>query len=285
MKKIILMMFVLFVIAGCMRQENSSETPNNQPTEIIQDDKDPNNETENNSSAVQEQQSNSSTEKEEPTVEDSEHTGIDTENRTIVKVPIRDESSQNPLIAKFIAELKTVIKEKNKENLLQLLSDEIKFSFGAEEIGKAGFVKKWNLDQQPENSRVWIELQDALAHGGTLHEDSYTAPYIYLNFPEGYDAFNYGAILGERVNLRTTPSLNSETILQLSYEVVEMVGEYTEETVKIDQELYHWVKVKTLDGVMGYVAGKYVRTSVDYRIGIDKDESGQLKIQFFIAGD
>jgi hypothetical protein len=205
--------------------------------------------------------------------------------RKIVKVDIKDESSHDPELKIFMEKLTEVAAAKDKNALLNMMTDKIQFSFGAEN-GKEAFIQQWGLDKNPQQSTVWKELRDVLSHGGSLGDNQlYTAPYIFTKFPEGYDHFQYGAILGRNVILREKPSIDSKTIMQLSYEVVEMSGEYSENTIDINGDSYHWVKIRTLDGNAGYVAEKYARNPVDYRIGVQEQADGNWKIVFFIAGD
>jgi hypothetical protein len=291
MKKVSLMIVcILLVLSACGNKETNQEIGNggtNQKPIHETEDKEESQQEENatkkddnnNSDEVIESE-NSTSEEEAESVEKEEST-----EREIVKVEIKDDSSKDPELKTFMEKLKEIVALKDREGLLKMTSDNIHFSFGADG-GKEGFIKKWGLDKAPEQSHIWKELNDALSFGGTLSDGNlFTAPSIFMSFPEGYDHFQYGAILGENVNVREKPSTNSKSIMKLSYEVVEMPGEFLEETLEIDGEQYRWVKIRTLDGTSGYVAEKYVRNPVDYRVGVEQQKDGSWEIVFFIAGD
>jgi hypothetical protein len=291
MKKIsIFILCIMFVLSACGNketiQENVNGTNDKKPADITDkienqedDTKEESKEVETGNLEEEDKSTHDTNEKNESKKDDG------ASNRKIVKIEIKDESTQHPELKSFMEHLMEVVAEKNTDELLNMMSDNIHFSFGGGS-GKEAFMKEWGLDTNPEESDVWKELSDAISFGGTLSDKNlYTAPYIFVNFPEGYDHFQYGAILGENVNLREKPTSNSNSIMQLSFEVVEMPGEYSEQTVVIEGEKYRWVKIRTLDGEVGYVVEKYVRNPVDYRVGVEQQEDGTWKIVFFIAGD
>ncbi|WP_047153505.1 SH3 domain-containing protein [Aneurinibacillus tyrosinisolvens] len=204
-----------------------------------------------------------------------------------VPIVIKDESSKNPALSRFIVQLKATVNKKDTKALLAIVSDDVRFTFG-DSNGKKEFIKHWKLDKNPQNSPIWLELQDALALGGDFAKGNsslYFVPYLYLHFPEKYDAFTHAAIIGKDVNVRTSPNLKAKVVAQLSNEVVQMKYPPSKEIVSLGGRTYHWIPVMTLDGKKGYVVEKYVRSSVDYRMGIQKNKAGAWKISLFVTGD
>jgi hypothetical protein len=288
MKKLsILVLFIMIVLSACGNKETIQENTVGTNDQKQTDEAESENKEEVTTEEDLKENETEETEdqKDESLGESDQNKDVGTTKREVVKIEIKDESTKNSELAEFMKQLKKVVADKNTESLLSMMIDDIKFSFGLDN-GKEGFIKKWGLEENPKQSELWKELQDALSQGGSLSDNKiYTAPYIFGNFPEGYDHFQYGAILGENVNVREKASSDSNTVIQLSYEVVEMVGEFSEDTIEIDGDTYRWVKIRTLDGKSGYVAEKYVRNPVDYRVGVEQQMDGTWKIVFFIAGD
>jgi Tfp pilus assembly protein PilP len=204
-----------------------------------------------------------------------------------VSVIIKDESAKDPSLIAFLNKLKSAVKNKDKNALLSVLDDQIKVSFGGDS-GKQDFIRYWKLNNQPEKSAVWKELEEMLALGGNFskyNKSAYSIPYLFENFPQAYDPFSYSAVIGQRVNLRAKPDRNARVITQLSNEVVKVQPPLTAPTMKLDGYRYRWIPVTTLSDQKGYILEKYVRSPIDYRMNIKKNQSGQWKITFFVSGD
>lgn len=203
------------------------------------------------------------------------------------KITIKDESSLDPSLKAFLEKLQQAVNEKNTTLLLSLITDDIKYSFGGGNE-KEEFISFWQLDQNPKQSEIWIELEDALALGGSffdINHNTYLIPYIYKNFPEEVDPFEYSAIVGQNVNIRATPDIKGEVIANLSLETVRNDGPPSEQSYTIDERSYPWVPVVTPQGERGYVVKKFIRSPIDYRIGISKSVEEEWEIYLFIAGD
>lgn len=178
----------------------------------------------------------------------------------------------------FVKRFRLTVKNKDLPALKTMIDKQGKFSFGGDD-GIEGFMELWGLQQNPDESKVWQELQKILDLGGVSKSGkSMTFPYLFTDWPDQYDAFEYGAIIGKRVNLRTKPSLNSQVIRQMSYEIVLPIRS-TDNAASPD-----WQKIQTHDQKTGYVAAQYLRSPIDYRAGFDKGPDG-WKMTFFVAGD
>jgi hypothetical protein len=126
-----------------------------------------------------------------------------------------------------------------------------------------------------------------LTNGGKFIKEGknklFCAPYIFTDFPEDLDAFEYQVIFGENVNLRFRPDAAAEVTAQLSYNVVKVdyensIGDGGEPAT------YSWLKIETLGGKKGFVSAKYVRSPIDYRACFEK-KNGKWKMTTFVAGD
>ena len=90
-------------------------------------------------------------------------------------------------------------------------------------------------------------------------------------FPSG-DIFDYCYINGTNVNLRDSPSLDSNILMQMSFELVKLL-EYKSD----------WIKIETLNGIEAYVYRKYVGFFLSDKICFRKIEN-EWKIVGYIGG-
>ena len=125
-----------------------------------------------------------------------------------------------------------------------------------------------------------------MLNGGTFDQNGQTfiAPYTFSTFPDDYDSFEYGAITGSGVRFRKEPGLNTETIKNISYNIIKIIGT-SEKTETIQGETHPWMEVELLDGTKGYVWGKFVEVPIDFRAGFERQADGSWKMTFFLAGD
>lgn len=174
----------------------------------------------------------------------------------------------------FRAQLLTAIIKKDKNSLLAAVNKNIKNSFGGND-GIDNFRKSWKIDQT--NSPLWETLGTVLALGGTFdHAGSFNAPYTFSAWPDNVDVFENIAIIGEKVNIRATPTLNGKVLANVSYVILPLVNK-----VGLNKQ---WVAVKLTDGKTGYVSKALTRSSVDYRAIFEKVD-GRWQMVAFIAGD
>jgi hypothetical protein len=200
-----------------------------------------------------------------------------------------DNAEQNPDFKKFRDRLIDAVKKKDVRFLLEHTDDNIRIGFGDPDIGIKNFVEAWKLNKSPEKSKIWHELGEVLRLGGAFDDDektSFVAPIFFAKWPSIFDAFEYYAINGEKVNVRSEPNSKSNIVTKLNYDIIKATNLYDPDAVKetINGETYQWVEIHTLYGVHGYVFGKYVRSPIDYR-AIFKKESGVWKMIAFVIGD
>lgn len=193
---------------------------------------------------------------------------------------------QDASLKKMVKDLQKIIKKKSVSRLVNYIDEDIKIGFGAEN-GRAAFMKHWGLNStDTDNSEIWQELHAILNLGGVFFNDnSFSMPYVFDHFPENYDVFEFAAITGEHVRMRDQPNLKGEVITSLSYEIVKLASEKATKKEEINGEEYPWVKIIRTNNQTGYVYGKYVRSPIDYRIFLEREENGKWIITTFLAGD
>jgi hypothetical protein len=185
----------------------------------------------------------------------------------------------------YRGQLLDAIQNKDLIALLPLLDQNIKCSFGDCQ-GKAGFAEMWHLDTPDKGkaSPLWAELESVLIEGGSFNgERRFTAPYIFTNWPESYDAFEYAVIAGRMVRMRAEPRLGASIVTNLTYDIVKVVNTNGPDET-IDGETHRWIQLETLDGKAGHVWGKFVASPIDFRAGFEQRD-GRWKMIFFLAGD
>lgn len=210
------------------------------------------------------------------------------ENRAQFREMRLDFTDEAPKQADFQAFRDTLIAAVDRKDtafLLEHVSADIKCSFGMES-GIADFTKMWKLDTSPATSEIWHELKEVLRLGGVFRDGAFVAPYVFETFPDDFDAFEYGAITGDNVNVRERPDLGAPSVARVSRLVVRMLYEENPQRTKDPQsdDIYPWQKVVLPSGQVGYVFGKYVRSPIDYRAFFAR-EGATWKMQFFVAGD
>jgi hypothetical protein len=197
-----------------------------------------------------------------------------------------DEAGQNQEFLQFRTELLKAIDRKDKKFLLNHIDPKISISFGGECCAK-GFLERWELDKHPEKSKLWKTLGDTLKLGGKFSNPEktiFTAPYLYDNFPKGFDEFEYSATTAKDVAVHSKPDSKSEIIDKLSFEVVKQDYQENMPIEKVNGEEYPWVEVVTYKGEKGYVFGKYVRSAVDFRAFFEL-KNNKWMMTVFISGD
>ena len=188
-----------------------------------------------------------------------------------------DESSKSPSFKKFKIELLAAIKRKDVASIESILAPDVKVSFGGES-GVDDFRNHWRLSSS--DSPLWKELQTILRLGGTFDDKtrkSFTAPYVFSRWPDEYDAFEYGAIIGSRVNLRQSASITAPVIRQATYEILRVCN--------WEPQNKDWIEVELSGDRKGFVHQSLIRSPIDYRVNFKQQDDGRWKIHFLLAGD
>jgi len=194
-----------------------------------------------------------------------------------------DEAGKDASFLAFREKLIEAVKKRDAKFVLSVVDPNIKNGFGGTD-GVAEFKKHWKLNSP--KSGLWKELLAVLTHGGTFDKrrrNSFYAPYLFTNFPEDIDQFEYQAIFGNNVNLREKPDLNAPIIASLSYNIVKVDHQNSIKSPANEEDVL-WVKVETMGGKKGFVKPEFVRSSIDFRAGFEK-KKGKWVMVFFLAGD
>ena len=192
-----------------------------------------------------------------------------------------DEAAVDPSFVIFRARLLEAAQARDTSFVLNALDPNVKLSFGGDE-GFEGFQRLWLSETRYEDDDVWTVLTRTIALGSTYTAGddewppSATAPYVFGTWPDTLDAFEYGTIVGERVRVRAAPDTTSEVLTALTFALVPTPYE--------PDAPEGWQAVALADGRTGYVAARYVRSPIGYRIGF-VHEDGRWRIVYFIAGD
>lgn len=111
-----------------------------------------------------------------------------------------DEAARYPDFLQFRTALRQIIARRDVPALLAVIHPNIKNSFGGDD-GVEQFKRIWRPEQL--DSHVWNELDALLSLGGTFSgPDTFVAPYVYANWPQEFDAFDYWAVIGRNVRVR-----------------------------------------------------------------------------------
>ncbi len=157
---------------------------------------------------------------------------------------------------------------------MRLIHDDTKISFGGS-IGPSDFIEWWHPEDP--NSKLWKELETILRVGGGFSSDgAFVAPYVSAaQWPEKFDEFEYSTITAKNVPCYPTPDLTSKPIRTLSFDFVRtLINDSNFAEFKRLQPL-GWRQIELLDGKVGYVRSKYVRSGVDQRIYFSKGSDGK----------
>lgn len=202
-----------------------------------------------------------------------------------VKLYPVDEAALNTKFEAFRERLMEAAKEKNVEFIKEHTDQNIHYTFGPNDRIE-GFFREWELDSNPEESAFWDELLQVLSLGGSFQneeETSFTAPYVYAEFPEDIDAFQHVAIIDKNVKVYDEPNNDAEVLGTLTYSIVRVLERHFKSEAANRQEP-SWLKIESLSGNIGYIPARYGRSPVDYR-GNWTETDGAWKMVFFVAGD
>ena len=186
-----------------------------------------------------------------------------------------DQAATQPDFFTFRAQLLTAVARHDAAALMAVVHPNIKCDFGGGE-SKAFFEEYWK--PSAPGSQVWAELAAVLALGGTFSTpDTFVAPYVFSRWPQGVDAFEHVAVVGDRVRIRTAPRPDAEAAAVSSFEILPLArqsGDAPEE----------WTAVSLAGKKIGYVASRFVRSPIGYRAYFSR-EDGRWQMLMFIAGD
>lgn len=214
-------------------------------------------------------------------------TNEDDKEELDIEFPKLKPINQSEINEELFATLKSILKaveDKNLSKLITYFDKDILVSFGGDR-GINDLKSYWSLNKNPHKSEIWQEIKNAIIIGGTFENDNrYWTPYVFTSFPAPYDPFEYAAVIGTDVRMRDKPSLKSEIVAELDYEIVKLTNAEGQQRERIGDEIHYWNEVIRQNNQKGYIYGKYLRSAINYRIGMT-NESGKWLINTFVAGD
>lgn len=197
-----------------------------------------------------------------------------------------DEAAKDASFLAFRTKLIEAAKKRDAKFILSAVDPKISNTFG-EDNGIRYFKTFWKIENP--QSEFWNEFLNVITRGGTftkeagLRNKQFCAPYTFTSFPVDLDAFEYQAIYGNNVNLRSKPAADAPVVANLSYNVVKVDFENSVK-IKNKENDYSWLKIETLGGQKGFVKSEFVRSPIDYRACFER-KKGVWKMTVFIAGD
>ncbi|MEO1433964.1 MAG: SH3 domain-containing protein [Bacteroidota bacterium] len=196
-----------------------------------------------------------------------------------------DEGPLNKTWVAFEKKLRAAIIQEDVKFILDHVDPEIKANFG-NDGGVADFKAMWFNDRT--QTKLFFQILERLLDLGGTYDNKdrqiYTMPYVFTTWPEDYDAFQYAAIVGEGVRMRDEPSTKGARIGSLSYDIVRLTGNQTDDFDTIGRDSYPWMELELADGTKGWVWAKYVYSPIDFRAGWEQTEDS-WQLFFFVAGD
>jgi hypothetical protein len=190
-----------------------------------------------------------------------------------------DDASRDPSFFIFRARLLEALQQRDASFVVGILSPTIKNSFGGND-GISEFRRYWKPERP--DSKFWKTMIRVLSLGGSFSGDAtFMAPYTYSKFPDDFDAFEHGVVVGENVKVRKEPKLDGLVIGTLSYDIVKVTDW---KPVNEAGKKRAWVTVSLTDNAKGYIAEDYIRSPIDYRAIFEK-KNGKWQLAAFVSGD
>jgi hypothetical protein len=188
-----------------------------------------------------------------------------------------DEAARQPDFFSFRARLQAAIARRDVDALMAVVHPNIRNSFGPDD-GIDGFREAWK-PHEPD-SRVWSELGEALALGGTFDaaRETFSAPYVFSRWPSEYDAFEHVALIAADVRIRSAPRPDAPVISAMSFAILPTAPA----DVRTGPEVYTAVRLD--DRKVGYIASALVRSPIDFRAIFQRQSSG-WQLMSLVAGD
>ncbi len=187
----------------------------------------------------------------------------------------RNDVKEGSDFAKFLEAYRTALDEKDVTYVKAHTHPNVKISFGGHS-GWSDLVDYWSLDAGDES--FYKMMKTTLSYGAVDTSgglgNAYTAPYIFTDFPDEFDAFTYSVCTGTDVNVRTRPTTDSEIITKVTHEVLKV----------LEPEKDGWVKIQLPDGTRAYIYGTYLWSPINYRASFTKVDDTWL-LDFFVKGD
>lgn len=200
-------------------------------------------------------------------------TSVDTYSSQEVKP--RNDVTEDSSFGKFLSDYREALENRDQAYVKAHTHPNVKISFGGHS-GWDGLVSYWSLADGSEG--FYRMMKTTLQYGAVDTSggqgNSYSAPYVFTDFPDDLDPYTFGVVVGSGVNLRTRPTTDAEIIGKASYEVLKVIEPETDD----------WVKVQLADGTRAYIYGTYLWSPIGYRAKFTKVDNTWL-LESFVKGD
>ena len=189
-----------------------------------------------------------------------------------------DESDRDPTLISFMERLELAVTHREPERLVELVSGEVYNGLG-KDPGIQKFAEYWKVDAI--DTEIWSVLEPILKMGGGFVRSEkgvqYCAPYVFTEFPENLDVFDYGAVIEESAQLMAEPSSSSMLVATLSYHVIKIQDWRSVPDMNQTPDLF-WISVSTLDGKEGFIRRQEVRSPSEFSACFLQNKQGVWKL-------
>lgn len=174
----------------------------------------------------------------------------------------------------YRAQLNSAVRARDAAALKSLVAPDVTINFGGD-AGWADFEKGWGLDATPRSSKLWGEMESALALGCGVAPDGRhrIMPGMFEDIGDDIDVFELVSVR-PGTPLRATAGARGRVIATLDWHAGDVQPGGNEA----------WTKVKLRDGRVGWVASDRLVSPVGYRLVSEKRGQRWL-ITAFVAGD
>lgn len=223
--------------------------------------------------------------------------------KTEYKIYPVDETGKDSSLVVFVAQLKTILYEKDTASLFALMHPKIVTSFGGVMFGKQDFIMEWHLDK-PDSSEVWDLMLKVINLGGVFcngifDEDSIDAAFCYPYTSDSrlyesaaskmtdlfFDPYFTGVCVSINAPVYESCNTKSKQIASISFDILQIDYEKTQ-TAQPDAGLYFEMHyINTLDGtVKGWINASEICALGGRTLNLEKSD-GKWLITGFVAFD
>lgn len=194
-------------------------------------------------------------------------------------IPV-DEAHKDPSFAAFRSRLQSIVRRRDREELLTLVDPNIRVSFGDE-----NGVEALRQTLEAAESPLWDELAEVLELGGVFEKtpkgDRFVAPYAFANWPDTGDPFESLVAICPDLTLYEKPSDDSKALARLDWNLL-TIGPNDPARKGVSNP--PWRELVLPDGRRGWAESRCLRSGIDYRAAFEKKD-GAWRMVYFVAGD
>ncbi len=194
-------------------------------------------------------------------------------------IPMVNEATRDPALAKVIATMLAAAKARDWNRLSPYVGERIELDYGGG-FGRAEFGKRL-----AKGTQLWDELVWVLEHGGRFEKSgTFMAPYTFSADTGKLDPYEAG-VLVTKAKIHAEPREDAPVLIELDRAAVKVLDwKHTENTPTPFYRRQDWVQVELAAQRKGWLQAKYVRSAVDFRAGFNKVRGAWI-MTTFIAGD